>query len=95
MVERLKEDHENADYLGKRLEEIDGLKIDFNRRDINMVFFTLSSGIIKEEVLVEKLHNENIFINGIEDGEYRFVTNIGVDKDDIDELIDKMKRIIG
>lgn len=94
MIGRLKEDHDNAEYLTEELEKIDGIDVIKDRRDINMVFFTLPSGIIEEEVLINKLKSNNIIINGIEDGEYRFVTNIGVTREDIDKVIRIMKENI-
>lgn len=39
MVERLKEDHDNAKYLGGRLNEIPGIYADMDRIQINMVFW--------------------------------------------------------
>jgi threonine aldolase len=56
-----------------------------------MVFFEMGEDVIKESVLIEKLYEKNIKINGIEDGEYRFVTHIGVSKEDIDYVINCMK----
>lgn len=95
MASRLDVDHQNAKYMADRLEEITGLTVLRDRLDINMVFFTLSQDIILEDRLIEGLKENNILINGIEDGEYRFVTNNGVTKEDIDVLIECMKSMIG
>lgn len=95
MTDRLDIDHKNAKYMADRLEEIKGLTVLRDRLDINMVFFTLSENIITEHKLIEGLKENNILINGIEDGEYRFVTNNGVSKENIDTLIELMKEMIG
>ncbi|AET69164.1 threonine aldolase [Desulfosporosinus orientis DSM 765] len=94
MVSRIGEDHKNARYLANRLEEIESCHVYRNRLDINMVFFTLPESVISESALVAGLHNAGIKINGQEDGEYRFVTNYGVSVEDIDKVIETMKRII-
>lgn len=94
MVDRLHIDHENAEYLAKKLSEINGVEVDFSRRDINMVFFTMSENIVSETHLIESFLENGIKINGIEDGEYRFVTNIGVTKEDIDFVVEKLKELI-
>lgn len=94
MVERLDEDHNNARYMADQLETINGIKVHRDRLDINMVFFELSSEIIEEDVLVNELLESGIKVNGTEEGEYRFVTNRGVAKEDIDTLIKLMKEII-
>lgn len=94
MVSRLEEDHQNARYLANRLEEIDSCSVLRNRLDINMVFFTLPESVISESTLVAGLLEKRIKINGQEDGEYRFVTNQGVNSDDIDWVIESMKTLI-
>lgn len=94
MADRLHVDHENAKYLAEELSKLPGVKIKKDRLDIDMVFFEMSKEIINESVLIEKLYEKNIKINGIEDGEYRFVTHIGVSKEDIDYVINCMKEII-
>ena len=59
-----------------------------------MVFFEMGEDVIKESVLVEKLYEKNIKISGAEAGEYRFVTHIGVTKEDIDYVINCMKELL-
>lgn len=93
MVPQLSEDHKNARYLADRLEEIGACHVLRDRLDINMAFFTLPDSVIGEVDLIEGLKAENILINGQEDDEYRFVTNHGVSRNDIDRLIEVMKRL--
>ena len=94
MVGRLHTDHENADYMAEKLSEIKGIKVDFSRRDINLVFFTIEEGMIEDKVLVDSFFDSGIKINGIEDGEYRFVTNNWVTKDDVDFTVNKLKELL-
>ncbi|QSX04699.1 low-specificity L-threonine aldolase [Sedimentibacter sp. zth1] len=94
MVDRLSVDHENARYLADELSRIDGINVKYDRLDINMVYFEMSENIIKEKKLIEGFLKNGIKINGIEDCEYRFVTNIGVSKDDIDFTLNKLKELI-
>ncbi len=94
MAARLHVDHENAEYMARELSEIKGINVDFSRRDINMVFFTIDEGLVEDKVLVDSFLDAGIKINGIEDGEYRFVTNNGVTKEDIDFAINKLKEIV-
>lgn len=94
MTKRIYEDHENAKYLSKKLEEINGITIDNDNLDINMVFFNLPESIIPNFVLAERLFNTGIKINSSNDGNYRFVTHNDIKIKDIDYLIDEMKKII-
>lgn len=94
MTKRLEEDHENARYLGKRLLEIPGIELDMNKIQINMVFFKLNRPDFDPNVLVSKLFEKGIKINGEEGGLFRFVTNNDVKKDDIDYVINILKEIL-
>lgn len=94
MTDRLKEDHENAKYLAEELSKLPGVKVNKDRLSIDMVFFEMGEDVIKESVLIDKLYEKNIKINGIEAGEYRFVTHIGISKQDIDFVINTMKELI-
>ncbi len=94
MVKRLDIDHENAKYLASQLNSFDFISVIYDRLDINMVFFTMSDSIITEDLFISKLLEKGIKINGIECGEYRFVTNNDISKKDIDYVIKTMKEII-
>lgn len=94
MAERLHVDHENAKYMAKKLEEIPNIEVDKNRLDIDMVFFKIKEQLLTDKEFVEKLYEKNIKINGIEGGEYRFVSHIGVTKEDIDYVISTMKPLL-
>lgn len=92
MSGRLKEDHQLAQYLADRLEEIKGIEVMKDRRDINMVFFRMDGYSMAPEQLVEKMRDNNILINGADEGVMRFVTHNYVTKEEIDQVIDLMKQ---
>ena len=92
MIDRLGEDHENARYLAKKLEEIKGIEIMRDRLDINMVFFKLDSG--RPKAIVEELHRQGIKINPPEGDEWRLVTNLDVSRSDLDTFIDRFAKAV-
>ena len=92
MIDRLGEDHENARYLAKKLEEIKGVEIMRDRLDINMVFFKLDSG--RPKAIVEELHRQGIKINPPEGDEWRLVTNLDVSRSDLDTFIDRFAKAV-
>jgi len=94
MVNRLNIDHENAKYLANKLDLFEGIHVIRERLDINMVFFTMADSIIKEEKFISKLLKKGIKINGTECGEYRFATNNDISKDDINYVVECIKKII-
>lgn len=95
MVDRLKEDHENLNYLATELAKIEGITVKMDRAAINMVFFELPEEIISEAAFLEGLLDAGIKSNGTEDGEYRFVTHYGVDRFAIDQTIQTIRKLIG
>lgn len=94
MTKRLKEDHENAKYLAKLLEnEFDFIEIKKDRLEINMVFFELKKDIDHSD-FVSKMFENGIKINPPEGKEYRFVTHYYINRDKIERTIEVMKKIL-
>ncbi|MDF2676357.1 MAG: low-specificity L-threonine aldolase [Bacillota bacterium] len=94
MTLRLNDDHENAKYFAEELSKLNGVTVKKDRLDIDMIFFEMGEDIIQEKLLIEKLFEKNIKISGKEDGEYRFVTHVGVTKEDIDFVINSIKELM-
>ncbi|GAB6189315.1 low-specificity L-threonine aldolase [Marinitoga arctica] len=87
---RLKDDHENAKYLEKRLLEFDFIEIVENV-EINMVFFRINKDF-NDEDFVLFLEKNGIKINPPDDNVYRFVTHYWIKKSDIDKTIEIIRK---
>lgn len=83
MPKRLSEDHANAKRLAELLSQIDGVSIDKDSVEINMVFFKLDRSAELKAALPEKMKQHGILINPEELGEFRFVTNNDVSAKDV------------
>lgn len=94
MVDRLGEDHENARLFAEEISRIDKIKVKRDRLDINMVYFEIKEGSIKSHELVDGLRERGIKINGIDRGEYRFVTNKDVTREDVLFVAQVLKELI-
>jgi len=90
---RLKEDHENARYLGEKLSEIPEISVDLGDIHINMVFFRINKDINVGE-MVSFFLEKGIKINPPENGKFRFVTNYWVSKKDVDYIVETMKEFL-
>lgn len=95
MTQRLEEDHKNAQYLGEQLNTFTSITVDYSKLHINMVFFTIHIKDFDHDAFVEYMLTHEIKINGVEFGEYRFVTNNDVSHEDIDFIINVMKGFKG
>jgi threonine aldolase len=87
MVKRLREDHENARYLGDRLAELPGVMVARERIKINMVFWKIANPAFRSGDFTAFMLKRNIKVSGAAADEYRFVTNNDVSRDDIDQVI--------
>jgi threonine aldolase len=93
MRHRLNEDHENAKHLATLLEKDKRITILKERLDINMVFCKINTDK-DPNYIVNRLFVEGIKINGPENGEWRFVTNNDVTKDDVKVLAQTLFKIL-
>ena len=89
MSKRLYIDHENASYMEDLLKDIPGIKIDKTQRDINMVFFDIDND--KKYHLHEFLYDNGVKILPYE-GAFRFVTHYDIDRNEIKEAVDLVKK---
>lgn len=94
MTKRLKEDHDHARYMAKKLSVLEGVEVDLDSVCINMVFFKLNRPEELIDSLPEKMLENGIKINGSELGEFRFVTSNDVSRDDIDYTISTFSKLI-
>ena len=99
MTKRLDDDHKNAKYLAKLLEDTGVFEIFNNRLDINMVFFKLKEKTGFQKIFNEKLFKEYLFNNGIKisesyNNEFRFVTHYYITKDKIDYTLEMIRKFI-
>lgn len=94
MTRRLKEDHDNAKYMAEKLNALNGVEVDLDSVQINMVFFRVDRPASVIESLPEKMLDRGIKINGEELGEFRFVTSNDVSRDDIEYAVDTFAELI-
>ena len=83
MTKRLHEDHDNAKYLANELKKIQGVHL-MSEPEISMVFFTLDAD---ETKFLSLCKEAGILMNPSDRGVYRVVTHVGVEKEDLDVLI--------
>jgi threonine aldolase len=95
MVDRLKEDHDNARELATGLDEIEGIKVEKNPPPTNIVFVTLygESGRDANEI-AGSLHGDGVLAGVVGLDRMRLVTHYGITEDDIEEVITIFDRVM-
>lgn len=83
-VQHLAQDHENARELAERLAEIDGLDVDIDAVQTNMVFVTVAEKSVQP--LIQSMRNDGILISG-RTRTLRLVTHFDFKSGDIDNVV--------
>lgn len=94
MVERLADDHDNAQRLARGLAEMDGIEIDPAEVETNLVFFNLERDDITPAQLSNALREQGILLNPSGGKRLRAVTNYHVTADDIDRTLDAIRTVL-
>ena len=90
MPSRLQEDHENARRLAEGLAHLDGISIQPENVQTNIVMTSLTGSTSSE--FVERLKSRGILAGAMSDRHVRFVTYKDIRREDIDRALDAMGR---
>jgi threonine aldolase len=95
MVDRLREDHENARILAEGLAALPGIQIDPARVQTNIVIFRVERPDLDAPGLILKLAEQGIKAFHISPQAIRMVTHKDVDRNGILRTLDVMREILG
>ena len=95
MVDRLKDDHANAQILAKGLMSIDGISVDLSQVQTNIVVHDVSGLGIDGETWIAKLNESGVKAGALEGSRVRMVTHRGIETDDIEYALEVMKKTAG
>lgn len=90
----LKDDHENAQFLAQELAQIEGIVLIHDKIDTNLVYFNLDSKRISAEKFCEKLGENRIVARASGESKVRFVTHLGINREDCQRVIETIKNIM-
>ena len=94
MIDRLADDHANAKALGQGLATIDGIEIDIDLVQTNMVYFTLTATAISDEKLLSAAAEKGVQFLSIGPRAFRLVTHHGIERSNIDAAIQTIRKIV-
>jgi threonine aldolase len=92
MIARLPEDHETARVLADKLEQLEGISVDWNRAKTNMVWINVNIDGISAAQLVEILAKEGLKAFNFGPKTIRMVTHYGITLKDIDTAGDIIQK---
>jgi threonine aldolase len=91
-VERLAEDHANAQLLAQGLAEMSGISVE--PVETNMVFFDVSSLGLDAETFNELLMARGVRFSTIGEGRVRAVTHLDVSKTQVQKTLDLVREVL-
>lgn len=94
MVDRIADDHANAQRLAQGIARIPSLFIEPERVQTNIVYFDIVSQQIKAEELLSQLGNKGIKILLLGPSRFRAVTHYGINAEDVDFTLTALSEIM-
>jgi threonine aldolase len=94
MVSRLSEDHENARILANGLCEMEGLEIDMETVQTNIVVADISLEGMDAETFADRARWEGVLITTFGPKTIRFVTHHGVVEEDVHEVLARIEAML-
>jgi threonine aldolase len=92
MIDRLKDDHDNARILAEGIAEIPGLSLDPQNVQTNIVFFDYQGQGMTAEQFVQTLEKAGVWMLTLGPGRVRAVTHYGIERADVQEALRIMRR---
>jgi threonine aldolase len=92
MVDRLRDDHANAQTLAQGLASIEGISLEPADVQTNIVIYDVAGLGISGDRWVSKLNEFGVKAGGLEGGRVRMVTHRGIEKDDIEYALGAAKK---
>jgi threonine aldolase len=94
-IGRLKDDHDNAKRLARKLQQIPAVTINPQHVESNIIIFDIIGHRLCPSELVAALRREHVLINAVGGTSFRAVTHLDVSTRQIDTAADAFARILG
>jgi threonine aldolase len=94
MVERLEEDHSNARLLAEGIAKVDGLKVDLDRVQTNMVLFDITGLGVADEQFLSSLKGKGVLGAAIAKHKIRFVTHREIEREHAEKTLNAIRSVV-
>ncbi|MCR8643273.1 low-specificity L-threonine aldolase [Paenibacillus sp. N1-5-1-14] len=94
MVDRLADDHANAKRLAQGLAGIEGIVMNLEEVETNIVFFRIEHPNYTWETFVEAVQAQGLQVAELGHGRIRAVTHSGIGSEDIDLALDIIRKVL-
>ena len=94
MIERLAEDHANARRLAEGLANIDGLEVDPESIQSNIVIFQVDPSVATAQELITALDRQGVKMGSPGKGSIRMVTHRHITGGDVEEALSRVSKTV-
>ncbi len=94
MIDRLEDDHKNARRLAEGISKIQGIQVDLNRVQTNIVCYDVSDLGLSAEIFVSKLEEKGVLALSLAEKKVRMVTHRGIEGEHIKKAVGIIENII-
>ena len=94
MVDRLAEDHQNARRLASGLANIDGLTIDCDNIQTNIVIFDVDATLGSATAFIKAMAEANVLVSYPGETSVRMVTHRHISGEDIEEALSRTSKVV-
>ncbi len=94
MVDRLVDDHANARRLAQGLAALDGIEVDLDGVETNLVYFNLVRPDLSAAQLAAALADQGVLLSPIDSQRLRAVTHYQISADDIERTLAAFARVL-
>lgn len=94
MVDRIRDDHDNAARLAQGIAGLSGLEVDLAGVQTNIVYFDVVRAGLSAETLVTRLAGKGVRMLCSGPGRVRAVTHYGIERNDINEALSVLTRLM-
>lgn len=96
MIDRLADDHQNAQTLGEGIAKIQGLRVDLELVQTNMAYFEIEEQLgIDAPEFARRLEESGVRCLAVEPMRIRMVTHWGIDREDVDYALECIEDVGG
>jgi threonine aldolase len=93
MIDRLEEDHRNARRLAEGIAKIEGIAVNMERVQTNMVLYDISGLGVADELFLSKLKEKGVLALTSAKNKVRMVTHRGIEKEHIGKAIAAVENV--
>ena len=94
MTDRIAEDHQNAKALAEGISGINGIVIDLDKVQTNIIYFSLDHSKIESSYFLNKMVEKNIHFFELGPSWFRLVTHTGISKDDLRHVVEEFDQLL-